>query len=495
MRTDHPTFQAPGPGGWMRLADHFPAALTPEYQRLYAETCPPGMAAYMARYGVLARTLDVEFVHGHLYIAPVPLAGPRAMRKPPPSVAVWVLSRLHPTFRSRTRAAQHALGARPWRAAARAWFDTERGQWVQRDQAMQDLDPAAMTTDDLAGHLHGCRRLVADGYRRHFELHGDDLLPVGLLLVRAAEWGIDPATTMQALDGASPESAGTCTPPDWQLVTGYDLDSLAWCELPAGRAPQPTPHVTALDLRPLVPEEDHAALGQLVDDARAAVPLRDDNGVYTGSWPMGLLRRAMLEVGRRCAFADPALTVEATVEELDAALAGRGGPSYAQLTERAAERRANSALDAPHRLGPEFAIPPLAALPRPLALIGAAQLATAYHMAGGAHAVGVGTTSYTGRALVVDDPAVALDLIEPGDVVVTSFTSPSWNHLLTLAGAVVTSTGGLVSHAAVLARELGIPAVLGDATALSRLRTGMTITVDPRKAIVSTTASAASDPR
>jgi rifampicin phosphotransferase len=491
MLTDTTTFQAPGPGGWMRLADHFPAALTREYRRLYAETCPPGMAAYMARYGVLAKTVDVAFVRGHLYIAPVPLAGPREIKRTPPTAAVWLLSRVHPAFRSRTCAARHALRARPWRAAAMSWFVTERDQWVQRNQAVQDLDPAAMNSDDLATHLHGCRQLVVDGYRRHFELHGDDLLPVGLLLARAAEWGIDPSIAMQSLDGASPASAGTCTPPDWQLVTGYDLDSLAWCELPERPAPQPAPAVTPMDLRPLVPEQERAELAQLVDDARTAVALRDDNGVFTGSWPMGLLRRTMSEVGRRCQFADPALALEATVDELDAALAGRGAPSSDELKERSAERQANSRLDAPHRLGPEFAIPPLDALPRPLALMGAAQLATADHMAVGSHAVGVGTTSYTGRALVVDDPATAFALIEPGDVVVTSFTSPSWNHLLTLAGAVVTTTGGLVSHAAVLARELGIPAVLGDATAMRRLGTGMTVEVDPREALVSTTAPSA----
>ena len=38
-------FDPPGPGGWMRLADHFPNALTPEYQRLYSETCPAGMGS------------------------------------------------------------------------------------------------------------------------------------------------------------------------------------------------------------------------------------------------------------------------------------------------------------------------------------------------------------------------------------------------------------------------------------------------------------------
>ena len=85
-------FEQPTPGGWMLLGDHFPGALTAEYQRLYAETCPPGMAAYMERYGVLARTLDVAFVHGHLYITPVPLAGPRQMRRPPPRAMVWLMA-------------------------------------------------------------------------------------------------------------------------------------------------------------------------------------------------------------------------------------------------------------------------------------------------------------------------------------------------------------------------------------------------------------------
>ena len=44
-------FDPPGPGMWMRLGDHFPGALTPEYQLIYAATAGPGMADYMGRYG------------------------------------------------------------------------------------------------------------------------------------------------------------------------------------------------------------------------------------------------------------------------------------------------------------------------------------------------------------------------------------------------------------------------------------------------------------
>ncbi len=69
------TFDPPGPGGWMRLADHFPNALTPEYQRLYSETCPAGMGSYMARYGVLA-------AHARRRLRPrPPLHHPRAARR------------------------------------------------------------------------------------------------------------------------------------------------------------------------------------------------------------------------------------------------------------------------------------------------------------------------------------------------------------------------------------------------------------------------------
>ena len=480
------TFEPPGPGGWKRLADHFPGALTPEYQLLYTETAPPAMALYMARYGVLARTLDIAYVHGHLYIAPVPLAGRREMRRPPPATAVWLLSRLHPEFRRRTAAARRALADRPWRAAAERWFASERAEWHRRDQGMQDIDPAQLDDDSLSHHLADSRALVVDGYRRHFELHGDDLLPLGLLLVRATEWGLDPATVLRALDGASPVSTGTVTPPAWQLVTGYDLDNLSWCEL-QGRVAgtgDARPHAT-IDLQPLVAPEHRAELDRLVADARAAVPLRDDNGALTGAWPMGLLRRAMLEAGHRIDLQQTDHAVELTVGELRRRLAGAAAPSADDAAERAATRRRDSALDAPATLGPDFAIPPLSALPRPLALIGAAQLASADHMLGnGTTAVGIGTAPYTGRALVVDDPNAALDEIEPGDIVITRATSPSWNVVLVHAGALVTTTGGLLSHAAVIARELAIPAVIGDRSAHQRFTTGMAVTVDPLPATV-----------
>jgi pyruvate,water dikinase len=444
----------------------------------------------MARYGVLARSLDVAFVHGHLYIAPVPLAGSRQPTTTPPAALVWLMSRLHPAFRRRNRAARRALEARPWRDVAEHWFGVERAQWCERNREVEVTEPSALDDAELAAHLDACRRLVTAGYLRHFELHGDDLLPVGLLITRAVEWGLDPAVATTALTPTSSDPRVSVVSP-WMLVTGYDLDARAWTELDDAAPPEPAATVGPVDLRPLVPAEHHVELDALLADARTAVGLRDDNGAITAAWPMGLLRRAMLAAGGRRFGADPGLAVEATVDELTALLTGQPAIDVEALETRRAQRVANSALEAPQTLGPEFAIPPLGALPRPLRTIGAAQLAMAEHMFTGAQAVGVGSASYTGRALVVDDPAVAMTTFEPGDVIITSATSPAWNMVLAHAGALVTANGGLVSHAAVIARELGIPAVIGDTTACTRLHTGAVVTVDPIQATVVTVTTGA----
>jgi pyruvate,water dikinase len=338
------------------------------------------------------------------------------------------MARLHPGFRTRTRAARRTLDERPWRDVHAHWFAVERGDWAARNRLLEDVDPSSLDDESLRTHLHSCRANVVAGYTRHLELHGDDLLPVGLLLARCAEWGIDAATATRALDGSTPPGIVARDPADWQLVTGYDLDCRAWCELDGIKRADQVPPPTPFDLHPLVPAEHHDELDALVADARMAVPLRDDNGVFTGAWPMGLLRRAMLEAGRRLALHDIDHAVELTVDELDQRLAGGNEPSADEAQARAATRLADSMRSAPSTLGPDFAIPPLSALPRPLALMGAAQLAAADHMRGADNtAVGIGTEPYTGRALVVNDPGEAFDLIEPGDIIVTQATSPTWN--------------------------------------------------------------------
>jgi pyruvate, water dikinase len=81
-----------------------------------------------------------------------------------------------------------------------------------------------------------------------------------------------------------------------------------------------------------------------------------------------------------------------------------------------------------------------------------------------------------GRAVVVLDPANAD--IEPGDILIAHTTDPAWVSLMFLAGALVVDIGGMMSHAAVVARELGIPCVMNTGQGTTALRTGDLISVD-----------------
>ena len=82
----------------------------------------------------------------------------------------------------------------------------------------------------------------------------------------------------------------------------------------------------------------------------------------------------------------------------------------------------------------------------------------------------------TGKARVILDPAGAH--LEPGEILVAPSTDPGWTPLFLTAGALIMEMGGPISHGAVVAREYGIPAVVGVPDATTRIATGDTITVD-----------------
>jgi pyruvate,water dikinase len=84
--------------------------------------------------------------------------------------------------------------------------------------------------------------------------------------------------------------------------------------------------------------------------------------------------------------------------------------------------------------------------------------------------------SITGRARVILDPTGAR--LEPGEILVAPSTDPGWTPLFLTAGGLVMEMGGAISHGAVVAREYGIPAVVGVPGATERIITGQRITVD-----------------
>lgn len=74
--------------------------------------------------------------------------------------------------------------------------------------------------------------------------------------------------------------------------------------------------------------------------------------------------------------------------------------------------------------------------------------------------------------------------LSPGDVLVTYATAPPWTPLFAIAGAVVTDAGGPLAHCALVAREYGIPAVVGTGTATAVIKDGMVVTVDGTTGLV-----------
>jgi pyruvate,water dikinase len=91
--------------------------------------------------------------------------------------------------------------------------------------------------------------------------------------------------------------------------------------------------------------------------------------------------------------------------------------------------------------------------------------------------VGASSGQVTGSACVLHGPE-DFDQMQPGGILVAKQTTPAWTPLFAMAGGVVTDIGGPLSHGSIVAREYGIPAVLGTGVATHRIRSGQEITVD-----------------
>lgn len=192
----------------------------------------------------------------------------------------------------------------------------------------------------------------------------------------------------------------------------------------------------------------------------------------------------------RGAISDRSLALELHTDELQVNDLAKL-PAQDELRRRRELRATQNKLDAPWLIGPAEIAPPLEVLPGPLAGVVAMVQTVVRHLgmdgdtnSNGLQGSGVGTTAYSGTARVASSPEDALDRLEPGDVLVVACTTPAYNLVLSLAGAVVTAAGGPMSHAAVIARELGIPAVVGARTALIDIRDGAQVEVDPVAGLV-----------
>lgn len=88
----------------------------------------------------------------------------------------------------------------------------------------------------------------------------------------------------------------------------------------------------------------------------------------------------------------------------------------------------------------------------------------------------VGEKIASGKARMVPDVS-QLSSVQPGEVLISATTTPDWEPVMKVASAIVTNSGGRTSHAAIVSREFGIPAVVGTGNATEKIRTGQEVTV------------------
>src|SRR5438067_4002046 len=134
MRTPGVAWEKPGAGSWVALPDHFPGSVTPLYRELHQRALEQGIATMFERYGVPLETMSERFVHGHVYgrLRPLIMADKDAA-KPPPAPVPWLVTRLHPAFRARTRTARRVLAEKPWLAATADWESSQRDERERRN--------------------------------------------------------------------------------------------------------------------------------------------------------------------------------------------------------------------------------------------------------------------------------------------------------------------------------------------------------------------------
>ena len=246
-------------------------------------------------------------------------------------------------------------------------------------------------------------------------------------------------------------------------------------------------------LRGAVPQQQHAEFDALLAEVQCINRLRDERGHFSDGWAIGIARRALAEAGRRLEaqgrLARADLVFEASADEVVAMLDGGAGPGNAELSARAAWRASKTTSDAdvPPWLGAEPGPPPPPDwLPEKgrrsaraiQAFMGSLFDAPAIQRtATSVKGLAVSPGCYEGVARLVNDEA-DFGRIQRGDVLVTRATSPYFNVVLPLLGAIVTDRGGQLCHAAIVAREYGIPGVVGTREATKVVPDGSRVRVD-----------------
>jgi phosphohistidine swiveling domain-containing protein len=518
------------------------------------------MASSAEKYGLLIEGFDVVLVNGFWYQRLIPFGSPKGDSRPPPSLATWLATRLHPVIVKRIRKSRRAFADKYWRDELTFWDDVEKPRALVAHELLLGTEPQNLDDKALVEHLGACNAHLEAMAYLHQRYVVACFAPIGDLLAHVREWtDCEACGVLGATRGSSAISLGFAAHELQALAAAIRADASlrAWLvkerderetlaalldskskvgelalrfmhlvryramaydvgEPLVGEVPEMIVRciLSAVDghfkpagddgdawaqrIRETIPTKYHSEFDELVVEARAMSRLRDERGMYTDCFAIGIARRALLEAGKRL-VARGLLhrrehAVDLTMSELEALFSSnRRGPSAVAVEERVLWRTTMTANECPRYLGPAPSAPPRPALlptaaRRPARAV-AAVMAGLFAETDASSArdvirgLRVNAGVYEGVARKVEGPS-EFGRIRRGDVLVTRSTAPYFNVILPLLGAIVTDRGGQLCHAAIVAREYGIPGVVGTTNATALIPDGARVRVDGIRAEV-----------
>lgn len=524
-------FEAPAAGFWELDPVHFPRPATQYWMEIHPEPFLRGTSEFARLYGLLIDGLEMTYINGFAYkgvrlVAEDQLPERFARAEEVFAKKFWraQLRDWNDTFKPTAIKAHRELQS----ADPEKLSDAELAAHLTRChdhhaqmlyQHMRFTAAAVMPTGDFLAHVGDWTNLppaellglmrgtsptsagASEQLAQLIAAVGQD--PRAQTLLGSQD---DAASVLQALRALDRNTGAAISAyldlVSYRLLDGFDISNPCAIELPdallrairaavAARIEVSDIDAKIAAVRAKVPESHRAQFDELLEEARLTYPIRDERGVFSDIWASGLMRRAALAAGLRLArkgrLHDAVHFVDADLDEMRALLSGTDSPSADELAKRAAYRAAHSCKEAPASLGtpppppPDpSSLPPAAGrMMRAIgialgALFGSSEAPHEQHkLRGLAASRGV----YEGPARRISHPS-EFDRIKQGDVLVTQSTTEAFNILLPLLGAIVTDSGGLLSHSAIVAREYGIPGVVGTREATERIADGMRVRVD-----------------
>ncbi|HET7690814.1 MAG TPA: PEP-utilizing enzyme [Nocardioidaceae bacterium] len=529
------TLEAPGPGPWDLDDLHFPRPVTPYWAEMHPEPFSAGYALMTEFYGVPRQTVLIAFPGGFPYVQAVPVAEEdlpareqraeetfdkklwresarewHEVRKPASIQANRDLQAVDPDALGDADLVEHLRRCRDNHAVMIAQHMEftgtaviSPGDFLAHTKAWTGLPAVTLLglmrgASTVSGGSSEQQAAMVAAFRAddaaRKELDSDE--DAGALLERLRR---DPSAAGRALDDYL-NLVGN------RPLDGFDISNHCAIELPdvlvrslrtsidepGDRAERESDLATQVaEVRSKVPPQHREEYDALLEEARIGYSVRDERGVYGDAWAAGLMRRAALAAGRRLAergrLREAEHFVFAGLDEMCALLEGGPEPTAEELAARHEYHRTYTAKDAPRHLGDPSPDPS----DRPQLPPGFNRLLAAMNTAGDemftsseeAHEdkviKGLGASSGVREGVVRRVAGAAdFDRIQQGDVLLTEATTEAFNILLPLLSAIITDTGGALSHAAIVSREYGIPGVVGTRDGTAQIPDGTRVRVD-----------------